>query len=308
MPRILAATFAPLVAGLWAARVAEFAAFDSVYFVLTISAAWGLLFLVAGALAPNRSGEWLTVLAELFGFAYAFALAMSTTLVISRSPWAVTLEIVSLLGLLSLHWAIRAHGAPRAWLTPLLAVAAALWIQAVFLRFFGPPGDLTLFDLTRTRWPALLSLLWASFGAALTIWGRRTSSRGLWVAGAALLIAATVKIVLLDFGTLGQLTNILAVIAAGLVFLLVGWLAPMPPASHEDAPVPHESTVVRAQEPPSAPQAPPGHDKWRAWVIAIVVTLIASLSQCRYSPLHKFERSRTTAPIQDTTFTRQLRQ
>jgi uncharacterized membrane protein len=45
---------------------------------------------------------------------------------------------------------------------------------------------------------------------------------------------------LLDFGSLGQLTNILAVIAAGVVFLAVGWLAPMPPAAAREKPVARE--------------------------------------------------------------------
>jgi uncharacterized membrane protein len=42
-------------------------------------------------------------------------------------------------------------------------------------------------------------------------------------------VACSVKLVLLDFGSLGELENILAVIAAGLVFLLVSWLSPVPP-------------------------------------------------------------------------------
>ena len=43
-----------------------------------------------------------------------------------------------------------------------------------------------------------------------------------WSAGAAFLLGAAVELLLLDFGSLGELANILAVIAAGGVFLLVG--------------------------------------------------------------------------------------
>lgn len=42
-------------------------------------------------------------------------------------------------------------------------------------------------------------------------------------------IAAAVKLVIVDFGSLGELGNIVALIAAGLVFLGVAWLAPFPP-------------------------------------------------------------------------------
>ena len=79
--------------------------------------------------------------------------------------------------------------------------------------------------------PTVVSLLWAAMGGVLTVWGRHRAVRSLWIAGACLLVAAAVKLVLVDFGSLGQLANILAVIAAGVVFLLVGWLAPMPPAA-----------------------------------------------------------------------------
>ncbi len=77
----------------------------------------------------------------------------------------------------------------------------------------------------------MVSLLWATMGGVLTVWGRHRAARSLWIAGACLLVAAAVKLVLVDFGSLGQLANIFAVIAAGVVFLLVGWLAPMPPAA-----------------------------------------------------------------------------
>jgi uncharacterized membrane protein len=108
----------------------------------------------------------------------------------------------------------------------------ALVLQANLLRWLGPAGDLNALDVARMDWPTIVSLLWASIGAALTIWARRVGSRVQWSAGAAFLVAAAIKLLLLDFGSLGQLANILAVIAAGGVFLLVGWLAPMPPAAN----------------------------------------------------------------------------
>jgi uncharacterized membrane protein len=119
-----------------------------------------------------------------------------------------------------------------------------LVLQAHLLRWFGPSGQLTVADLAHMRWPTLISLLWTALGAMLTLWARRRVSRSVWVAGAALLVAAAIKLVLVDIGTrlssLGDITNILAVIAAGAVFLLVGWLAPMPPSSRDD----HSATMT----------------------------------------------------------------
>jgi hypothetical protein len=105
------------------------------------------------------------------------------------------------------------------------------------MRLVGPPGDQSILGILDLRFPAVTSLLWATAGSALTIWSRKVKSRALWVSGAVLLVASAVKLVLFDFGSLGQLANILAVIAAGGMFLLVGWLAPMPPApSDRDTP------------------------------------------------------------------------
>ena len=88
---------------------------------------------------------------------------------------------------------------------------------------------MTVADVFDLQWPAVISLFWSSLGAALTIVARNVRSRALWSAGAIVLVACAVKLVLFDFGSLGQLANILALIAAGLVFMLVSWLAPLPP-------------------------------------------------------------------------------
>ena len=137
------------------------------------------------------------------------------------------------------------------WILPATVIGVALVLQANLLRWLGPPGDLNALDVAKMNWPTLVSLLWASIGAALTIWARRVGSRVQWSAGAAFLVGAAIKLLLLDFGSLGELANILAVIAAGGVFLLVGWLAPIPPAA-EKPPAP--APVARAVPADSLPR------------------------------------------------------
>ena len=105
-----------------------------------------------------------------------------------------------------------------------------------------------------------MTLLWASIGAALTINARRMGSRAQWTAGATFLVGAAIKFVLVDFGSLGQLANILAVIAAGAMFLLVGWLAPMPPSrgpEKGDSEGGHPPSSPPQVQPPSGPQSAP---------------------------------------------------
>src|SRR6185312_9830688 len=126
------------------------------------------------------------------------------------------------------------------------------WLQAILLRVLGPAGDLSLRSIDAVRVPAAISLLWAVSGAVLTFWGHQKKSRPLWVGGATLLVGATVKIVLFDIGSLGELSNILAVIAAGLVFLAVGWVAPLPPPPPPREPEPAEESLP-PRPPPTGP-------------------------------------------------------
>jgi hypothetical protein len=107
-----------------------------------------------------------------------------------------------------------------------------------------------------------------------------------WSAGAAFLVGAAIKLLLLDFGSLGDLANILAVIAAGGVFLLVGWLAPIPPPAAKPAPAE-----------PAAARSALGDSGWRpaagrsdraqprtnrlAWTVAIAAAVLFTVSHCR---------------------------
>ena len=134
-------------------------------------------------------------------------------------------------------------------------------------------------------WPAFVSLLWAAIGAALTWVSTRNRSRTLWSLGAVLLVAAAAKLILLDFGSLGQIGNIIAMMAAGGVFLLVAWLAPFPPRpEHEPTrqPAAH-ATPSAAQKPPPRPSAPhrDASDMSRGW-IWILVVVIAILAYGRW--------------------------
>ena len=162
---------------------------------------------------------------------FAGVLCIVTLLHISRAPWAMTLEVCCLVGLALAAVIRRARGTVPGALLVTLAVGFALTIQAHLVRWLAPAGPLSFSSVLELREPALISLLWVAMGCVLTYWSRRGSSRSLWIAGATLLVLSAVKMMLMDFGSLGQLTNILAVIAAGVVFMLVGWLAPIPPAA-----------------------------------------------------------------------------
>jgi hypothetical protein len=269
--RSFAAVMAAAVAGVWGFNIASHLVYAIGYFPLACAAGAGVLAVATGRLMPGARGAWVNMTADAFGIGFATLLLYSSALIISRDASAVVLEVLCLAGLAYTLYIRRAEGKPIDFSTAAFIVAFGLVVQANLMRLVGPPGDQNVLGILDLRFPAVTSLLWATAGSALTIWSRKVTSRALWVSGAVLLVASAVKLVLFDFGSLGQLANILAVIAAGGMFLLVGWLAPMPPAAPEDdkpangsppddpAPEPsgwtRTATEAQMQTPASAPSA-----------------------------------------------------
>ncbi len=81
-----------------------------------------------------------------------------------------------------------------------------------------------------------LSLLWTVIAFALIMLSRRFSSRLFWIAGAALLGGVIVKLFLIDLSNSGTVERIISFIAVGILALLIGYLAPLPPVLQETKP------------------------------------------------------------------------
>ncbi len=307
--RLLAVVAAPILAAVWAARAVHEQGFSQWQLPMAVAALLALAVLLAGARMRGRSEYWLDGAADIFAVSFTFVLAAATVFDIEREAGAVVLELACVAGLVLIAAWNGTRISAQPWVAPAAVIGAALMLQANLLRAMGPPGELNALDIANMAWPTLVSLLWAAIGAGLTIWARRVASRTLWMAGAVFLVGAAVKLLLLDFGSLGQLANILAVIAAGGVFLLVGWLAPMPPAAPvveppapAPTPAPAPATAAPSAAAPSA-AAPvlqsqntgrnPEHqyaarrvvreqDSGRkfAWTVALVTIVLLTLSRC----------------------------
>ena len=286
--RPLAAIGVPIVVALWVGRVAHLATDANWQFPLAVAAGAAILVLLAGYRARDRSAYWFNEATDIFAMGFAFVLAAAAIFDIERAAAAVVLEIMCVGALVLIANWNEDRVRVGHWIIPAAVIGVALVLQANLLRWLGPPGDLNALDVLEMDWPTLVSLLWASIGAALTIWGRRVGSRVQWSAGAAFLVSAAIKLVLLDFGSLGQLANILAVIAAGGVFMLVGWLAPMPPARKEPPPrplPPPPTAAMKSDRPRQAPAAEKVKDDDMsgkfAWTVTVAALVLITVSQCR---------------------------
>ncbi len=76
---------------------------------------------------------------------------------------------------------------------------------------------------------AALSLVWSVFALAAMVVANRRRYRGAWVAGAALLAIVVAKLFFVDLSQVGGVERIVSFIGVGVLLLVVGYLAPVPP-------------------------------------------------------------------------------
>jgi uncharacterized membrane protein len=112
------------------------------------------------------------------------------------------------------------------------------WVNAVVLRtihfWFDIPFSFgALWRSTLVQ--ATFSLLWTAIALAAMLLANRRRWRAAWVAGAVLLALVVVKLFSIDLGHSGTVERIVSFIGVGLLLLLIGYLAPVPPRRPEDA-------------------------------------------------------------------------
>src|SRR5206468_7510258 len=119
------------------------------------------------------------------------------------------------------------------------AVLLFLWVNAIVLRtihhWYGVPWSLdAMWHSTRVQ--AALSLLWAIIALAVMVFANRRAARTGWIAGASLLAIVVIKLFVVDLSRISGIERIVSFIGVGLLLLLIGYLAPVPPARKEEAP------------------------------------------------------------------------
>ncbi len=141
-----------------------------------------------------------------------------------------------------LHWTRKVSASPPAWLPTLsqgwtiLGIWSFVWLTATLLRsihhYSGVPWEFDyLFNSNLVQ--AALSIFWSILALILTLLGHRKGLRGPWKTGAVLLIVVVTKLFLVDLSGRGTLARIVAFLGTGLLMLLIGYLAPIPPEKVE---------------------------------------------------------------------------
>lgn len=122
----------------------------------------------------------------------------------------------------------------RSFIVPALML---LLITVMALRFVYHYTELTwgltMFSQAITQ--MALSLVWSILGVISWMVGSKRGSRPIWLLGAVLMSVVLLKLVAIDRGHLGNLFGILSFFAYGVLCVIVGYFAPVPPAqSHLD--------------------------------------------------------------------------
>ncbi|HEV7391269.1 MAG TPA: DUF2339 domain-containing protein, partial [Burkholderiales bacterium] len=117
-----------------------------------------------------------------------------------------------------------------------MAILGFLWVNAIALRtihyWAGVPyrfADL----MTSVLVQATLSILWTSTAFGLMLLARRRMERAFWIAGAALLTVVVGKLFLVDLANTGTVARIVSFLGVGVLLLVIGYAAPVPPGVKE---------------------------------------------------------------------------
>jgi uncharacterized membrane protein len=146
------------------------------------------------------------------------------------------LELMQLLVLLFLWAVLREQRVPQAVHVVLPALGFA-WLTVATLRAVhhldGAPWSPMIFD-SRVAQTAL-TVVWSVAGVFAWVLGSKRRARGVWMAGAALMVVVLAKLVLVDRSYIGNLPGIVSFLAVGALLVAVGWLAPSPPRRESEA-------------------------------------------------------------------------
>jgi uncharacterized membrane protein len=104
-----------------------------------------------------------------------------------------------------------------------------VWLRVAHHFASVPWNASALFDSFLVQ--AGYSILWTSIAVVLMVLAYRRAQRFVWMLGAGLLALTVAKLFIIDLSNRGGSERIVVFIAVGVLMLLVGWFAPMPPAA-----------------------------------------------------------------------------
>lgn len=143
-------------------------------------------------------------------------------------------DLISLAMLLGSIWMLLLQlraGLDRG-IVAILMVLSLLWLSSyIVLRalhvYLDTPYNTRLIWENATIQLAF-TLLWVGLALISMSLATRKQLRSMWILGASILFIVTLKLVLLDLSHVGTLTRVISFLGAGLVMLMIAYIAPIP--------------------------------------------------------------------------------
>lgn len=214
---------------------------------LALFGAWVVVALGLWALlqgyVKNLPPRWLPVMQAVFNA--VMAVLTVTWFCFLAAPghigWQVWLPLFNPLAVLQwaillLMWLWMCHHDQRFDVSRrslVVSVLMLLLITVMTLRFVYHYAEITwgveMFNNAIVQ--MALTFVWSILGVVSWLVGSRRNSRAVWLLGAVLMSVVLLKLVFIDRGHLGNLFGILSFFAYGLLCVIVGYFAPVPPAT-----------------------------------------------------------------------------
>lgn len=143
-------------------------------------------------------------------------------------------DMVSLAILLGFIWLLSLQlktGLDRG-IVAVLLVLSLLWLssyillRALHVYFATPYNDMALWGNAVVQ--LSLTMLWVGLAFISMSFASRKQLRAVWLLGGSILVIVTLKLVLLDLSHVGTLTRVISFLGAGMVMLVIAYIAPIP--------------------------------------------------------------------------------
>ncbi|MCI5132887.1 MAG: DUF2339 domain-containing protein, partial [Candidatus Electrothrix sp. EH2] len=111
-----------------------------------------------------------------------------------------------------------------------------LWLNTVLARsvhHFAAVPFATETMLNSQLYQAGLAVLWGTVSLFLMVTAHRLKHRLLWLIGAGLVGLTVAKLFLIDLANSGTVERIVSFLAVGILLMIIGYFAPLPPAQIE---------------------------------------------------------------------------
>jgi len=144
-------------------------------------------------------------------------------------------QFAALIGVTMWWWQLRQHERFQAIAIPFTAMIGAstlVVITGMVMRtchhWAGVAWQLDAL-LESTLVQTSLSIVWGLIAISLMLFGNRNRFRWVWIVGACMVAIVVAKLFLVELDARGSLARIISFIVVGMLLLLVGYFAPLPP-------------------------------------------------------------------------------